>query len=107
MDDLGECIVPAADGGWALLGKTERRSGERDNWLAGISPHGDVEWSRAFGAEDGWKLFSIVPLPDEGYVLLGGIGESVDLASSGLLVAVDSEGEETFSRTSETSEGSG
>lgn len=107
MDDLVQCIVPAAEGGWALLGKTEQRSGERDNWLAGISPHGEVEWSRAFGSEDGWKLFSVVPMPDEGYVLLGSIGEPMDLPSSGLLVAVDSEGEETFNRIYETSEGSG
>jgi hypothetical protein len=107
MDDLVDCIVPAAEGGWALLGKTERRSGERDNWLAGISLHGEVVWSRAFGSEDGWKLFSIVPMPDVGYILLGSTGESVDSPSTGLLVAVDSEGEVTFSRTYETSEGSG
>lgn len=79
-DDLLNCTIPAADGGFLLVGysdsdisgdKSESGKGSYDSWVVKLDAAGNKMWDKTFGGDVVDVTTSAVPAPDGGYFLAG------------------------------------
>lgn len=96
-DDNGWDLLEVADGGFVLLGFSDSFSaGDMDMYLVRTDSEGDELWSRTYGGgedEYGWAL---ARSDDGGYALAGQTLSFGAGGNDGLLVKVDSEGQEQW-----------
>ncbi len=97
--DRGYEIIPAADGGFVILGETESfGAGERDVYLIRIDADGNELWSRAFGGPGRERAFAIQPTTDGGTIITGATTSFGAEGSDVYLLKVDGLGDELWSR---------
>ena len=51
--------------------KTSLNKGENDYWVVKIDSYGNKVWDKTFGGNEGDALFSVISVPDGGYLLTG------------------------------------
>ena len=96
-----ECfdLIQTSDGGYALAGITNSYgAGDDDFYVVKIDDEGEVIWTRTFGEESNDKCFSIVETDDGGLVVGGEHQPREGVISAILLVRVDRDGEDVWSR---------
>ncbi len=107
---------PTYDGGYILGGHSasdatgdksgENRGGE-DFWVIKTDSIGNIEWERTYGGDTTDILFSLIPLPDGGYIMGGNSrsgpgGDKTAPNFGGLdwwIIRTDSEGEVLWEKT--------
>ncbi len=89
-------VVPAADGGWVILGWAGRP--DAVPLLVKTDAEGNEVWSRTLSLGYDTELFSISPADDGGFVLAGQTW-TPDSGGKVLLVKTDAEGQVQWSRT--------
>ncbi len=92
-------IVPAHDGGFAVVGSTASTvDGQRDMWLLKLDSQGNREWERFYGGAQSERAWSLVRT-DDGY-LLGGYVETSGLKGEEFwLIRVGEHGHMIWNRT--------
>ncbi len=94
--------LETADGGYLLAGSTNyshRNTRQEDVYLVKTDPAGEVVWAKAYGGDDFDRGNAVLQANDGGFVVLG------ETASSGagdwdmLLLKVDADGNELWSKT--------
>jgi uncharacterized delta-60 repeat protein len=69
--DCGTSVVQTTDGGFIATGYTDSGPGGRDVWVLRTDANGDTLWTRTYGGpyrDYGW---SIIQLPDGGFIIAG------------------------------------
>ncbi|MBN1837763.1 MAG: hypothetical protein JW820_18035, partial [Spirochaetales bacterium] len=101
-DDRGCCVRQVADGGYIIVGYTEREplgSGDFDAWLIKTDASGVEQWSYPFGGAGDDRGWCVETTTDGGYVIAG---ETDSLGASPCdvwLLKTDADGIEQWSRT--------
>lgn len=71
-EDIGQKVVKAQDGGYAISGWTNSNgNGKRDIWLIKTSAIGFLEWGFTFGASDNERSYSLISTEDSGFATAG------------------------------------
>jgi len=73
-DDTATCIVPTADGGYAVAGETTSwGAGELDVWLVKLDSEGVMQWQKTYGGRlsDSTSAEPLRQTADGGYVVTG------------------------------------
>ncbi|MBD3286028.1 hypothetical protein GF359_05990 [candidate division WOR-3 bacterium] len=96
--DVGRFVKELSDGSFIVLGETQSYgAGKTDIWLLKVNPEGDTVWSRTYGGSDYDAAFSIQPITDTGFIILGGT-ESIDTGGV-WLIRISSVGDIIWDRT--------
>jgi len=90
----GFSVQQTADGGYILLGYTERGP-----WLIKTDAQGDKEWDRTFGRGDSDEGYSVQQTSDGGFVLLGGTNSHGTRGWDFWLVKIDAQGNKEWEKT--------
>ncbi|MFM1874418.1 MAG: hypothetical protein RL266_155 [Bacteroidota bacterium] len=73
LDESGESIALAADGGFFLAGTTESfGAGGKDMYVVRVDSNGDTLWTKAFGGVEDDICNAVAAAADGGYILAGG-----------------------------------
>ena len=79
-NDILRCIVPTADGGLILAGKsesdaygtkTENSRGGYDYWLVKLDTLGEVQWDKTLGGSEDEELTTVIQTSSGGYLVCG------------------------------------
>ncbi len=93
-------VVVAEDGGYLLAGFTNSYgAGENDCWVVKVDDEGTETWSETYGTTGVENCSSVLSTPDGGYLLVGSYSPFVGQTIAGLLVKIDSEGNEEWVQT--------
>jgi Tol biopolymer transport system component len=98
--DRGYAIIPAADGGYVILGETKSLgAGDRDVYLIKIDQDGRELWSKTFGGPKEERASAIQQTADGGYILTGQTRSHGAGGGDVYLVKTDGSGNEVWSQT--------
>ena len=71
--DRATSLIQTTDGGYAVVGYTESKgAGNSDAWVIKLDNKGKLIWDKTFGGSNSEMLFSIIQIPDGGFVVAGG-----------------------------------
>ena len=100
--DQGLYLEKAPDGGTMILGETDSLgAGKRDLYLLRVDEDGELLWESTIGGSGTEWAKGMIPLEDGGFLLLGesnSYNEDFDV----LVVRVDEDGNEVWSKTLDT-----
>ena len=100
-DERAWALIPAAGGGFVLVGETTGNDpgGDRDCLLVKTDSTGREEWSRTYGGPKGDRCFSIAQANDNGFVLAGQTYSEGAGDRDVFIIKTDPSGEKQWSRT--------
>jgi len=96
-NDIGNCVVPTFDGGYAVIGWTPENEG--DFYIIRTDSAGDTLWTKTYGGSNYDCGSSIVQTSDSGFIM---VGETMDFGgadSAMLAIKTDAEGEVIWTKT--------
>ncbi len=97
--DYFKDMLRSSDSGFIMAGQTASYGGGIQFYLVKTDSTGDEEWSGAYGGENTPDVASAVgQLPDGGYVMAGWTYPTEGTSNDMLVIRVNSEGEELWSR---------
>lgn len=101
LDDSGSDIITLADGGYALLGYSQRLPVNLgyDMQLIKINPSGDVEWMNSYDIQGYEVAGSLKQTADGGYILLGSSNGTGTMGFDYFLVKTDAQGAAQWVKT--------
>jgi predicted secreted protein len=71
-DEVANCLVQTADGGYALTGLTTSfGAGIADFWLVKTDASGNMQWNKTYGGTGDDEAYSLIQTRDGGYALAG------------------------------------
>jgi uncharacterized repeat protein (TIGR01451 family) len=92
-------LTPTADGGWFMVGSSDRENNDLDVYLLKTDVDGSEQWHRYLGTAGNQELANaLAPVPGGGYVLAGISGNGNNF--SGSVWRTDALGNEMWSYTS-------
>ncbi|MGA2955857.1 MAG: CARDB domain-containing protein [Thermodesulfobacteriota bacterium] len=70
--EVAYSIQQTTEGGYILAGVTNSsEEGNPDAWVFKIDAHGEIQWQKAYGGQQGDAAYSIHQTPDNGYIVVG------------------------------------
>ncbi len=70
--DYANSILQLSEGGYIVAGTTRSwGEGNSDVWLLKIDVYGDTQWTRTYGKSGSEMAFSIIEVPEGGYIIAG------------------------------------
>ena len=100
--DLGRDIVPSADGGYVIIGKTKGTdSGEDDVIVVKVDEDGNEIWTKTYGGDLDDSGNAIINF-ENGYAFVGNTENSEGANSDIVLSHIDNTGAEVWTRTIST-----
>lgn len=100
---------PGSDNGWAIHEQEGRYiiagftdsfgAGGSDCYLIQTDLEGDMQWSQTFGGEGDDLCWGVLPVADEGYILVGETASFGSGAEDCLLIRTDASGNEQWRQT--------
>lgn len=99
-DDRAHSIEQTKDGGFIIAGYTESKGeGDADFWILKLDKKGKKIWDRTYGGSYNDKAYSILELPDEGFIIAG-VTESFGSGKSDMwVVRIDKNGKKIWDNT--------
>jgi thiol-disulfide isomerase/thioredoxin len=98
--DWAEAVCAAHDGGYVVAGVvTHEDRGDKDVYLAKLTPTGEEVWRRVFGGPEKELAPQVRPTPDGGYLLSAQTSSFKDYNGDIFVVKTDGNGEEEWSKT--------
>ena len=71
--DYGVFVQQTSDGGYIIVGRTEKYSSSEDMWLLKTDPQGNLLWDKAFNVGSYEYGYCVQQTRDGGYILVGDI----------------------------------
>jgi len=98
--DYSYSICPASDSGYILVGRTNSYgSGDYDLYILKVDENGNLEWGKTIGGPYFDCGYSICEANNGGYLICGRTNKSSTGNSDGLLIRIDSNGEQVWMKT--------
>ena len=70
--EVAYSIQQTTEGGYILAGVTNSsEEGNPDAWVFKVDAHGEIQWQKAYGGQQGDAAYSIHQTPDNGYIVVG------------------------------------
>lgn len=99
MNDLGQSVKVAPDGGYIIAGLKGIHNQWCDAWLIKTDQNGTEQWNKTFGKDGYDNAYSVSLTANGGYVLTGEINEDILFDRDVLLVETDCDGNTLWNKT--------
>jgi hypothetical protein len=77
--DYGSAIIESHEGGYLIAGATRSfGSGGSDGYVIGVNEFGEESWSKTYGGALNELFNTILPIPGEGFYLVGNVEDPKD-----------------------------
>ena len=103
-NDVGKKIIQTQDGGYAIIGHTNRR-GTNDFYLIKLGPGLSTEWEKIYPRPENCIAESLIQTPGGKFVLVGYKTSNNGTGDDELIIVTDSNGENEFYKTFSNSSG--
>jgi hypothetical protein len=98
--DYGGSLALTTDGGYIVLGYTKSFAlGDSDFYLIKTDDSGNLLWNKTYGGYGSERSGFLIPTADEGFLLVGLIGNQATNSLDVWIVRTDSDGNQLWNRT--------
>ena len=110
-DEFAHAVALSGDGGFLIAG--EKRSfgpASQDGWLVKLDANGKEVWDRRYGGPESDIIYSVQRTSDGGYILAGethSFGGATASRSNFWLIKINSEGQEEWQRSYDSTDSEG